>query len=305
MKKFLTTISFLLVTSVLVAQTEKKESWYFKIGGSYFMQTAATEFPSVGGKDALDKVYQGGKLVSEESITGSFGEGFRTGITAGYRFNERLGVEMGINYYNSIDKTMAKTTTDVPYIPTGNVYNFTSVGQITAFDLAPAVVLFLGEHKGFEPYTKVGVLVPVHGDLEITTDALAPVAVNPATGLPIMGQVRSKDVVKPNPTIGFSAVLGTSYKIGKNLSLYAELEYRNFTVHGKTKETTMFTVNGEDKLSTRTYSQIHTNYVDKLTTTSNAITNPNGVDTSKALNELSSYVGISGLGMTVGLKYSL
>jgi len=306
MKKNLFLLGFVLIATTMMAQTEKSESWYFKVGGSYFMQTAATEFPTVGGKDALRKVYQGGKLVSEESVTGSFGEGFRTGITAGYRFNARLGFEMGINYYSSKDKTMAQTISDVPFIPTGSVYNFKSVGQITAFDLAPSLVLFLGEHKGFEPYTKVGVLVPVHGDLEITTDAVAPVGVNPSTGAPVFGAVHSVDVVKPNPTLGFSAVVGTSYKLGKNISAFAELEYRNFTVHGKTKETTEFTVNGADALSTRTKSQIHTNYVDKLTTTSNNIaTNPNGVDTTKPLNELSSYVGISGLGLTLGLKYSL
>ncbi|MGL3000107.1 outer membrane beta-barrel protein [Flavobacterium sp. RSSB_23] len=306
MKKNLFLFGFVLMATAMMAQTEKSESWYFKVGGSYFMQTAATEFPTVGGKDALRKVYQGGKLVSEESVTGSFGEGFRTGITAGYRFNARLGFEMGINYYSSKDKTMAQTISDVPFIPTGSVYNFKSVGQITAFDLAPSLVLFLGEHKGFEPYTKVGVLVPVHGDLEITTDAVAPIGANPSTGAPIFGAVHSVDKVKPNPTLGFSAVVGTSYKLSKNISAFAELEYRNFTVHGKTKETTEFTVNGADALSTRTKSQIHTNYVDKLTTTSNnAATNPNGVDTAKALNELSSYVGISGLGLTLGLKYSL
>jgi len=306
MKKNLLLFGFVLMATAMMAQTEKSESWYFKVGGSYFMQTAATEFPTVGGKDALRKVYQGGKLVSEESVTGSFGEGFRTGITAGYRFNARLGFEMGINYYSSKDKTMAQTISDVPFIPTGSVYNFKSVGQITAFDLAPSLVLFLGEHKGFEPYTKVGVLVPVHGDLEITTDAVAPIGANPSTGAPIFGAVHSVDKVKPNPTLGFSAVVGTSYKLSKNISAFAELEYRNFTVHGKTKETTEFTVNGADALSTRTKSQIHTNYVDKLTTTSNnAATNPNGVDTAKALNELSSYVGISGLGLTLGLKYSL
>ena len=33
----------------------------------------------------MNRTYVGGKLVSEKSITGSFGQGFRTGITAGYR----------------------------------------------------------------------------------------------------------------------------------------------------------------------------------------------------------------------------
>lgn len=291
-----------------VAQTEKAEkpeSWYFKLGGSYFNQTASTEFPTVGGHDAMDRTYVGGKLVSEKSVTGSFGQGFRTGITAGYRFSTRIGFELGVNYYTSNDKKMAQTTSDVPITPAG-VYSFKSVGQITAFDVAPAVVMFLGEHKGFEPYTKVGVLVPIHGDLEITSDAYAPIAFSP-TGTPTaFGNVHSVDKVKPNPTIGFTAALGTTYKLTSHLSAFAELEYRNFTVHGKTKETTEFTVNGQDALATRTTAQIHTNYRDGLDVNSNnAATNPNGVNKDKPMDELSSYVGISGLGLTLGIKYSL
>ncbi|PIF69509.1 outer membrane beta-barrel protein [Flavobacterium sp. 2] len=309
MKKNLFLLGLLVCSMTTIAQTEKAdkpESWYFKLGGSYFNQTASTEFPTVGGHDAMNRTYVGGKLVSEKSITGSFGQGFRTGITAGYRFNTRLGVELGANYYTSNDKTMAQTTSDVPITPSG-VYSFKSVGQITAFDIAPALVLFLGEHKGFEPYTKVGVLVPVHGDLEITTDAYAPIAFNPNTGAPVaFGDVHSVDKVKPNPTIGFTAALGTSYKLGKHISAFAELEYRNFTVHGKTKETTEFTVNGKDALASRSTAQIHTNYRDGIDVNSNnAATNPNGVNKDKPMDELSSYVGISGLGLTLGLKYSL
>ncbi|MET3025197.1 outer membrane beta-barrel protein [Flavobacterium sp. UW10123] len=312
MKKNLFLLGLLVCSMATMAQTEKAEkpeTWYFKLGGSYFNQTASTEFPTVGGNAALDRTYVGGKLVSEKSITGSFGQGFRTGITAGYRFSTRIGVELGVNYYSSNDKTMAQTTSDQPYIPTSattGIYNFKSVGQITAFDLAPAIVMFLGESNGFEPYTKVGVLVPIHGDLEIKTDAVAPVGVNPGTGAPVFGNVHSVDKVKPNPTIGFTAAVGTTYKLTSHLSAFAELEYRNFTVHGKTKETTEFTVNGNDALATRSTAQIHTNYRDGLDVNSNnALTNPNGVNKDKPMDELSSYVGISGLGLTLGIKYSL
>ena len=304
MKKNLFLLGFMACSLTMMGQTDKKESWYFKLGGSYFTQTAATEFPTVGGNAALSKVYVGGKLVSEESVTGSFGEGFRTGFTAGYRFNTRLGVEMGVNYYKSTDKTMAQTVSDVPITPAG-VYSFKSVGQITAFDLAPALVLFLGEHKGFEPYTKVGILVPVHGDLEITSDAYAPIAFAPSGAPTAFGNVHSVDKVKPNPTVGFMSALGTSYKLGKNISAFAELEYRNFTVHGKTKETTKFTVNGNDALASRSQAQIHTNYQNKIDVNSNNAATNASFDKTKPMDELSSYVGISGLGLTLGLKYSL
>ncbi|MWB95833.1 outer membrane beta-barrel protein [Flavobacterium sp. GA093] len=318
MKKNLFLLGLMLCSMATIAQTEttdKPESWYFKLGGSYFNQTASTEFPTVGGNAALSKTYVGGKLVSEKSVTGSFGQGYRTGITAGYRFSVRLGVELGVNYYTSNDKTMAQTVSDLPITPTG-VYSFKSVGQISAFDVAPAIVMFLGESHGFEPYTKVGILVPIHGDLEITSDAYAPIAFNPTTGAPVaFGDVHSVDKVKPNPTLGFSAVMGTSYKLGKHISAFAELEYRNFTVHGKTKETTEFTVNGKDALATRTTAQRYTNYTDRLDVNSNnPLFNPNTAtptdpkDTTRPndkMDELSSYVGISGLGLTLGLKYSL
>ena len=285
----------------------KPETWYFKLGGSYFIQTAATEFPIVSGALPNTDVYaaNGTTLISRETNHGSFGEGFRTGLNVGYRFTPHLGVEMGFNYFSGNDKTMVKTVNRLaaagPTFVTG-----TAEGKIKAFDLAPAVVLFLGDHNGFEPYTKVGVIVPVVGDLTIETNRTY---TNPAGTT----NTYSKDVILPNPTVGFMAALGTSYKLGKNISLFAELEYRNFTVHGKSKETKEYTENGVDKLNTPTafradasYSASHVNYVEQINSTSNSkVTNAAGFDSTKATDDISSYVGISGLGLTLGLKYSL
>jgi opacity protein-like surface antigen len=313
MKAKLFLLGLLVSTMTMVGQTtkttadSKPETWYFKLGGSYFIQTAATEFPTVSGALPNTDVYaaNGTTLVSRETNHGSFGEGFRTGLNVGYRFSPRLGVEMGFNYFTGKDKTMVKTINKLagagPTFVTG-----TAEGHITAFDLAPAVVLFLGETHGFEPYTKVGVIVPIAGDLTIETNR----AFSNAAGTT---NTYSKDVVLPNPTVGFMAALGTSYKLGKNISLFAELEYRNFTVHGKSKETKEYTENGVDKLNTATgfrpdasYSASHVNYVEQINSTSNSkVTNAAGFDSTKSTDDISSYVGISGLGMTFGLKYSL
>lgn len=307
MKKRIFTLGFAFLATIMMAQTQKNGNWYFKIGGSCFVQTAATEFPVVNGQAPNKDVYasNGTTLISRETITGSFGEGFRFGGNVGYRFTTRLGVEMGINYYNSKDKTMVETTNRLvaagPTFVSGN-----AVGQISALDLAPALVLFLGEAKGFEPYSKVGIIVPVHGDLTIETNRTY---TNPLG----VTKTYAKDVVKPNPTVGFMAVLGSSYKVGKKLSVFAEVEYRNFTVHGKSKDTEVYTENGVNKLDVPTlfrpdasYSAKRANYVEKLTTSSNSkITNLAGFDTTKATDDISSFVGISGIGIGLGLKYSL
>ncbi|WP_268848061.1 outer membrane beta-barrel protein [Flavobacterium aestivum] len=312
MKKGLLLFGLLVSTMTMVGQTttttadSKPETWYFKLGGSYFVQTAATEFPVVSGALPNTDVYaaNGTTLVSRETNHGSFGEGFRTGLNVGYRFSPRLGVEMGFNYFTGASKTMVETVNRL--VAPGVFVSGKAEGKITAFDIAPAVVLFLGETKGFEPYSKVGVIVPVVGDLTIKTNRTytTPAGVTNTYG---------KEVVLPNPTVGFMAALGTSYKLGKNISVFAELEYRNFTVHGKTKETKTYTENGVDKLNTPTgfrpdasYSASHVDYVEQINTTSNSkVTNAAGFDNTKATDDISSYVGISGLGLTFGLKYSL
>ena len=321
MKKSLILVGMMVCSMTMLGQAKedtKKEIWYFKLGGSYFTQTAATEFPVVGGQLPNKDVYTGGvgtnKLSSRESVTGSFGAGFRSGLTAGYRFNSRVGFEMGVNYYTSNSKTMAQTTNRlIAYNPTttaATYLDFTATGTIKALDLAPSLVLFLGQSKDFEPYTKVGVILPVYGDLTIDTDRNYRTLV----GANQVAETKaySRDIVKPNPTLGFTAALGTSYKLGNKLSAFAEIEYRNFTVHGKTKETTVYTENGVDKLNTPTtfradasYSAIHTNYVDRLDANSNNSEYNSATVSTRAKDELSSYVGISGLGLTLGLKYSL
>lgn len=301
MKKNLLALGLMMCAISMVAQTEKKEKWYFKLGGSYFVQATATQFPIVGGQTPNRDVYVNGELASRESITGSFGEGFRTGVTAGYRFTTRLGLEMAINYYSSNKKTMVQTVDRVISTAGGapTYLDLTAQGQVRALDLAPAAVLFLGEIKGFEPYSKVGVIVPVNGNLTIETR-------QDFSGPAVGGErkVFQSDKVMPHATVGFLASLGTSYKLAKNLSAFGEVEYRNFTVHGKTKETTSYTVNGQDALSTRTTAQVHSNYTDNLNSTSNNA-EFNTIDPNRPTDELSSYISISGVGLTLGLKYTL
>jgi opacity protein-like surface antigen len=302
-------------TVATVAQTTEpvdannKKGLYFKVGGSYFIQTAATEFPIVSGQLPNTDIYaaDGTTLISRETNHGSFGEGFRASATTGYRFTERLGVEFGVNYFRGNSKTMVHTIHRM--VAAGPTFvDGTAVGRIKALDLSPALVLFLGETSGFESYTKVGVIVPVYGNLTIETNR----TYTNNSGA-VLTKSYTKDVVKPNPTVGFMAAIGSSYKLTNKLAAFAEVEYRNFTVSGKSKETEVYEENGMDRLNTATafrpdasYSAKHVNYVEKLTSSSNSkVTNASGFDDTKATDDISSYVGISGLGLTLGLKYSL
>lgn len=285
---------------------DSKKGFYLKAGGSYFIQTVPTNFPEVGGLAPRKSVYNAaGKLLSSEEISGSFGEGVRTNLVGGYRFTERLGFEMGVHYYMSNTKTMADYTNrpdgTVPHpvlpILLPKTVNSISEGQIKALDFSPSIVLYLGEVNKFEPYTKVGVIVPVYGYLEINTTGTVNVAGSK------VADFSKTDRVNPNPTLGFMSSLGTSYKLTEKLSAFGEIEYRNFTVKGKNKETISSSVNGVDNLSTLKASDIHSNYVNVLDANSNN-SSTGALDVNRAKDELGSYVSISGIGLTLGMRYN-
>lgn len=291
-KKQLSLITlFLLFVGTVFSQVEKEERWYVKLNGSYFIQMASTEFPSVNNLEPMKKVYKDDILISEESVTGSFGEGARFGGTLGYRFTSRLGLELGINYYNGKEKTMLETISN-------DVNILQSRGKVTAFDIAPALVLYIGDVKGFKPYTKVGVIVPIHGKLDIKTEAITPQG----------HTLYRKDQINPNPTCGFQGALGTSYKIYENISAYVELEYRNFSVGSKDKEVKEYSLKTQTgdiirSMNDLTEYELKTNYHKTLNTNSNN-EKFNTVDPEKPMDDLRSYISVSGLGLTLGLRMS-
>jgi hypothetical protein len=151
MKNNLFLVGLMFCSMTIIGQTEKesnKESWYFKAGGSYFTQTASTEFPVVGGQLPNRDVYVGtlsnNKLASRESVWFVW-EGFRTGITAGYRFNTRLVLKWVLIIILVMIKQWHKQQIDLFRMiqpqAAATYVSFTAKGQI-AFDLAPALVLF-------------------------------------------------------------------------------------------------------------------------------------------------------------------
>jgi hypothetical protein len=116
----------------MIGQTEKKESWYFKLGGSYFMQPGnriSSGFRSVAKHGCLCS--NGTTLLSRETNHGS-GEGFS-------RCNRRLPcLVLRWIILKATVKTMVETVNRL--VAPGPVL-LRSTGTITV-DLAPAIVLF-------------------------------------------------------------------------------------------------------------------------------------------------------------------
>lgn len=309
-------LAMLMVSVTISALAQEGRGFYIKPTGSYFIKVTPVEFPNVGELQPRDRVFNinpltgAQTLVSEEAITGSFGQGWRAGLTGGFRFNSVVAFEMGVNYFQSERNTMARQT---GYnANNGNVLlSVHSSGQVKALDLTPTLVFHVPTSKNFRPYLKIGAVLPVYGYLEIKTnvnDQTGTIAseINPALRAV---ELSREERIEPRPTIGFLGAAGFSVPIGKNISFFSEVEYRNVSVSSKEKEVRKFEGTGTTLLGTKVpitindlpTAQRYTDYHKKIDQSSNVPGNAN-YDSNKRGDDLRSYINIGGLGMNVGLK---
>jgi hypothetical protein len=309
--------------SPLQAQQSK---FYVKAAGSYYFSVFPGQFPKVGPYEPHDKHMEvnasgGTTTLSEKVLTGSYGAGGRGGLSFGWNLNKYIAVEAAFNYYRSKENLMTREITTMP--GTGAVVGkVESHGHVTAVDFAPAVVFSPGFEK-VNPYVRFGVVFPVWGKLEISTEA-ARTGSTQVGGQPAITQtsIRREERVDPNVTIGFQGGIGVLFPVAKRLDIFVEAEYRNVPVRSKKKEVTEYTESTDvinpttgaviatqgRTLTDLSTAERHTEYESQLDQTSNTPVSQQGAkvnykDDTKPSNDLKSYINIGGLGFNGGVRW--
>ncbi|QNL47721.1 outer membrane beta-barrel protein [Olivibacter sp. SDN3] len=256
------------ISPSLVRAQENNKGFYIKPYASYFFSVTPVEYPSIGGLPSRDRVFSINPVTgqqstqSEDIMKGSFGAGYRLGLTGGYRFNDILGVELALNYYKSDVQDMSRQ--QATFTGTNaTALSLEATGQARAYDIAPALAFFIPtKSEVFKPYAKVGIIIPLGGYSEnITkiTDNTGNVAIsqglfpnalrnqviqqaeqayaaagmtdhNPVNPVMLLADVERVDRTKSNPTVGFQSALGADFWLSKMVAINVELEYRNVTV---------------------------------------------------------------------------
>ncbi|MBO9731055.1 MAG: outer membrane beta-barrel protein [Chitinophaga sp.] len=301
--------------------------WYLKVAGGYFFSVSPGQFPNVGPYPPQDlhTEYNPARpnpldTISRKVLTGSYGQGFRGGLSVGYNINKYLAVEGTFNYFHSQKNLMTRQLTTV--VGSGKeLGHVESHGYVNAVDFAPSLVVSPGMEK-VNPYVRFGVVVPLWGRLYIETDASQ--VSSPGPGLQASTVIHRKEEIKPNITVGFQGALGVSFQVASRFDVFVEAEYRNVPVRSKEKEITQYdetttvvnvasgTVVATRKraLSDLSTAEKNTEYQTTLDKNSNTPINQQGTkvfykDDNKPSNDLKSYINIGGLGVNAGLKFRL
>lgn len=315
-------------------QTQAQQStpasrFYLKIAGGYFFSVFPGQFPKVGSYEPHDQhleynpATESSTSVSEKVLTGSYGAGGRGGLSFGWNINRYIALEGTFNYYRSKKNLMTREVTTMAG-STQVLGNVESQGYVDAIDFAPGVMISPGLEK-VNPYVRVGMVIPLWGNLKIETEASRS-GTTTVSGQTMLSQltVSRNEVVKPNVTLGFQGAFGVIFPVAERLAIFVEAEYRNIPVRSKKKEVTEYDETialanpatgavvstqhrGLNDLST---AERHTTYVTTLDKSSNTPVGQQGAaviykNNDQPADDLKSYINIGGLGANLGLRWQL
>lgn len=233
-------ILLICVSLLILSYDGFAQKFYLKAGGGYKLQAGKTSFINADPNNftsiapSLDVSVDQNGLATIEDISGTLGGGLELNLTGGYELNNYMAVELGIVYLNGKEKEIGKFQDQI------------SIEESTAYLegvlLTPALVIDPG-FSGVNPYVRAGLVLTAAGKLFVDTSVDVPDGGGPGTDI----RVDARTVVEPDFSVGFGGAIGALFPINEKVSLFGELEFRNFTIKAKEGEIEEFStvaVNG-------------------------------------------------------------
>jgi len=235
---------------------------------------------------------------SDEEVPLSLGKGFDLGVGVGYMFNDKIGVEIDLNYLIGAEvKSSSKSKRT--YIYNNNVrvsddYSNYDV-SMKMWRVMPSLVLRPGFEK-FNPFLKMGVVL---GFGEMNWNELR-VTKETNIGGTTEDKWGSKTVYSGGMSFGFHSALGVDFSLSEKLSLTTEVSYIGLSFVPKKAVVVERTQNGKDLLPDMEKYYIETEFVKKIT-----VENTNTPNLDEPSKTLRISFPASSIGFKIGLKFNL
>ena len=283
---------------------DNSQKFYIRISAGYSFESGKTEFNNAD-PNGLTGIMQStdvtvnadGSSVNVKSLNGTAGAGVKANITAGYMFNPYIGAELGISYFHG-DKTMIGRLRSPQVISEENTY-------LRGFDVAPGIFL-TPNFKTINPYARMGLIIPVAGNLIIETMARKPNGAGAGTDL----MVAAKSEVTAQFSVGYFGALGVNYPVTDNVSIFGEVEIKNLSIKSKSAEITEYATtaitNGQSQLvpgQQLADLPIYEKQFDFTDAYDQSTTTPPNQNAPRKIPTQS--VNASGIGINVGVRFAL
>lgn len=279
------------------------QQFYFRVSAGYSFESGKTEFNNAdpngltGIMQSTDVTVNADGSVNVKALNGTVGAGVKANVTIGYMFNPYIGAELGVSYFHG-DKTLIGRLRSPQVVSEENTY-------LRGFDVAPGIVL-TPNFKTINPYARMGLIVPIAGELNIETRAKQANAGGPGTDI----MVEAKSEVKASFSVGYFGAMGLNYPVNNNLSIFAEVEIKNLSIKSKSAEITEYATtaisNGQSQVvpgkqwSDLPIYEKQFEFTDDFTQSSTTVPNQN--EPRKIPTQ---FVNASGTGINFGIRFTI
>ncbi len=212
----------LLAVVILFSSITASAQFYVSGAGGYSFGMSG----DLGDNIAPQLTATGINFDSVETVEGSYGEGIHTQIRAGYFFNDKWGIELGLGYLHGSEQDSQKVQ-GITGVQDGNILDVSAKGR--AFGASLSGIYNITENV----YVRAGVLTKIGGKTKSVTTIALPAALLPE--LPD-AQAEFETDFRGKLPIGVIGALGYKFPISDNWSLFAELEYMGIEVDRKKSE---------------------------------------------------------------------
>ena len=259
---------------VLLANAQSNNSFYVRVNTGYAYGTGTSSYDQ--SKNSFHLINIDVTNISTPKL--NLGDGFKAGLTVGYEVDKHIAVELGADYLWS-NTIHTNRTYQSSYYKNDLKSNM--------LQLKPTLVLKAGFEK-INPYTKIGMLI---GTGKITKEENSKYRLNLTdtygnSTLELTGGI----------PIGFTASIGSTYKINDKIMLFGELNLQRLTYAPQKGKYTKYVVNGVDKLPTMTISEKEFEFVNTISEDEPIVNS----QPSKMWNMPFSY---NSIGINIGMQY--
>lgn len=281
MKKSLIISLFVILTTALLSPSALAQQFFVGFDAGYGLKIQS---PNSGWYN--DNVDLNGSVWTYEDVHYSLGQGLQAGISAGYMFNENLGLELGIAYQNGTPVKTHYYQSD----STGSSYinmHYTTSAQSIRF--TPALIMQVKTDATFSPFIKMGLICSMANMTETHE------------GVDYMHDyIKYRWDYSKGLNLGVLSSLGAIYQLSDKLALVGEIKIQWLSYAPEKREYTECTVNGVDLLPGMTTSAIITEYEDSYSYDPQ-VAQP-ATEPSKGLKE---HYSLTGYGFHIGLRFNL
>jgi hypothetical protein len=234
---------------------------------------------------------------SISNIKGTFGSGSSINLNISIFPNKNLGLGLTYTYFNSSNKLTKHIDLNNNSLNENAIMYGKSEVQIKQNLISPHFIFRVS--SGYLTFfMKSGLIIPINSSGKLKT-----LYSYENYDMNLKSKIEEEEKFGYHFSFGFNNSIGFEKQILKHMKINFAIITNLFSLNLKNSRKTHYFVNGQNTISSLSFYEVNTNYLDDLNNFSNNIKYNSNIDYSKSKDELTKNHSFNSIGLSIGINY--